>query len=57
MQKGAYKSAGISEEEFNWIGGALTDTINSQVQKDVEKALSPQIKKKETKEEDKKKTK
>jgi len=57
MQKEAYKSAGISEEEFNWIGGALTDTINSQVQKDVEKALSPRIKKKETEEEDKKKPK
>lgn len=41
MQKEAYKNAGISEEEFNWIGGALTDEINAAVQKEVEKALTP----------------
>lgn len=40
MQREAYKVAGISEEEFNWIGGALTDIINTAVQKKVEKALT-----------------
>jgi hypothetical protein len=47
MQNKAYKKAGISEEEFNWIGGALTDSINANVQKEVEKALT---KKSETEE-------
>jgi hypothetical protein len=42
MQKEAYKTAEISEEEFNWIGGALTDEINAAVQKEVEKALTPE---------------
>lgn len=28
----AYKRAGISEDEFNWIGGALADTINQEIQ-------------------------
>lgn len=41
MQNEAYKVAGIIEDEFNWIGGALTDTINAAVQKEVEKALTP----------------
>jgi hypothetical protein len=41
MQEEAYNTAGIAEEEFNWIGGALTDTINSGIQKEVEKALAP----------------
>ena len=40
MQEEAYKSGGISEIEFNWIGGALTDTINTVIQKAVEKALT-----------------
>lgn len=40
MQNEAYKVAGITEEEFNWIGGALTDDINKAVQKQVEKALT-----------------
>ncbi len=40
MQNEAYKIAGIIEDEFNWIGGALTDTINAAVQKKVEKALT-----------------
>ena len=40
MQQDVYKSAGIVEEEFNWIGGALTDSINTDIQKEVEKALS-----------------
>ncbi len=52
MQNMAYESAGITEEEFNWIGGALTDKINSDIQKDVEKALTPKSEeKKESKEE------
>lgn len=41
MQNEAYKIADITEEEFNWIGGALTDSINTVIQKEVEKALSP----------------
>jgi arginyl-tRNA synthetase len=41
MQEEAYKNAGISEDEFNWIGGALTDSINTDIQKEVEKELSP----------------
>jgi hypothetical protein len=41
MQEEAYKHAGITEEEFNWIGGALTDSINADIQKQVEKALTP----------------
>lgn len=28
----AYKKAGISEGEFNWIGGALADTANAEIQ-------------------------
>ncbi|MCK4353490.1 hypothetical protein KAW65_08810 [candidate division WOR-3 bacterium] len=28
----AYKKAPISEAEFNWIGGALTDTVNKAIQ-------------------------
>ncbi len=40
MQEKAYKNAGIVEEEFNWIGGALTDSINTDIQKQVEKALT-----------------
>ena len=28
----AYKKAKISEEEFNWIGGALADTVNTEMQ-------------------------
>jgi len=53
MQKEAYKTAGIAEEEFNWIGGALTDTINADVQKDVEKALTPESEEKKENKEDK----
>lgn len=34
-EKSAYTKAGISEDEFNWIGGALTDTINKEIQKDI----------------------
>ncbi len=41
MQEEAYKNAGIVEEEFNWTGGALTDEINTDIQKQVEKALTP----------------
>lgn len=35
----AYKVAGISEDEFTWIASALTDTVNSEVQKEIEKKL------------------
>lgn len=49
MQEEAYKKAGIAEEEFNWIGGALTDSINADIQKEVEKALTPAL---ETKKEE-----
>ncbi len=47
MQEEAYKQAEITEEEFNWIGGALTDTINADIQKQVEKALAPTMEPKE----------
>lgn len=50
LQKEAYKGSEITEEEFNWIGGALTDPINANVQKQVEKSLStpkPETEKKE----------
>lgn len=35
----AYRVAGISEDEFTWIASALIDTINSEIQKDIEKRL------------------
>jgi hypothetical protein len=35
----AYKKAGISEEEFNWIGGALADTVNREIQVWIQKKL------------------
>ncbi|HID93988.1 MAG TPA: hypothetical protein EYP60_07815 [bacterium (Candidatus Stahlbacteria)] len=35
----AYRIAGISEDEFTWIASALTDTINSEIQKEIEKKL------------------
>lgn len=38
-EKNAYKKAGITEEEFNWIGGALTDSANKDVQEKIAKAL------------------
>ncbi len=50
MQDEAYKNAGIIEDEFNWIGGALTDSINTDIQKEVEKALSPTMEPKKEKE-------
>lgn len=28
----AYNKAGLVEEEFNWIGGALADTVNAEIQ-------------------------
>ncbi len=40
IEKEAYKKVGISEEEFNWIGGALTDPINKDIQDMVAKQLS-----------------
>lgn len=38
-EKKAYKVAGISEDEFTWTASALTDTINSEIQKEIEKKL------------------
>jgi len=38
-EKDAYKKAGVTEEEFNWIGGALTDSINKDIQEEIAKAL------------------
>lgn len=35
----AYKFAGIGEEKFNWIGGALADTVNQEMQKWVQEQL------------------
>lgn len=35
----AYKKAGISEDEFNWIGGALADTVNKDIQTWVQEEL------------------
>lgn len=32
IEEEAYTKAGISEGEFNWIGGALADTLNADVQ-------------------------
>lgn len=40
VEDNAYKKANITEEEFNWIGGALTDPINKDVQDRVAKELS-----------------
>lgn len=35
----AYKKAGINEEEFNWIGGALADTANAEIQNWIQEQL------------------
>ena len=40
----AYKKAGIGEEEFTWIGSALTDTLNKDIQVQVEQRLADIIK-------------
>lgn len=40
LEREAYKEAGIAEEEFNWIGGALTDTLNKDIQKEIAKKLT-----------------
>ena len=39
LEKDAYEKAGISEEEFNWVGGALADTLNVDVQNWVQQQL------------------
>ena len=31
LEKEVYKKAGITEEEYNWIGGSLTDPINKDI--------------------------
>ena len=38
-EKNAYKKAGITEEEFNWIGGALTDPLNKDIQEKIAEEL------------------
>lgn len=38
-EKNAYKKAGITEDEFNWIGGALTDPTNKDMQEEIAKTL------------------
>jgi len=38
-EKKAYRIAAISEDEFTWVASALTDTINLEVQKEIEKKL------------------
>jgi len=40
----AYEKAGISEDEFNWVGGALTDTVNKEKQEWIAKQLEEIIK-------------
>lgn len=40
LERKAYKEAGIAEEEFNWIGGALTDTLNKDIQKEIAEKLT-----------------
>ncbi len=40
IEKEAYEKAGITEEEFNWIGGALTDPINRDIQEMVVEGLT-----------------
>ncbi|MDD5530200.1 MAG: hypothetical protein PHX21_09250 [bacterium] len=35
----AYTKAGLGEDEFNWIGGALADTINIDIQSRIQKQL------------------
>lgn len=35
----AYQKAGINEEEFNWIGGALADTVNAEIQEWIQEQL------------------
>ncbi len=34
-----YKLAGLNEENFNWIGGALADTVNKDIQKWIQTEL------------------
>ena len=36
-----YDKVGLGEDEFTWIGGALADTINEPIRKQVEEALRP----------------
>lgn len=43
LEKEAYKEAGITEEEFNWVGGALTDTLNRDVQKEIAAKLTTEM--------------
>jgi len=40
IEQGIYKKYNISQDEFEWIAAALTDSVNSEFQKRVEKELS-----------------
>jgi hypothetical protein len=40
MMDSVYVKAGISDEEFTWVGGALGDTVNREIQKKVEADLN-----------------
>lgn len=40
MEQEIYEEAGMSDEEFTWVGGALTDTINGEIQKVIAEKLS-----------------
>jgi len=39
-EQDAYRSAGLTEDAFNWIGMALTDTINADIREYVQQALT-----------------
>ncbi len=39
-EQDAYRSAGLTEDAFNWIGMALTDTINADIREYVQRALT-----------------
>ncbi|MDI6701123.1 MAG: hypothetical protein QME48_07875 [bacterium] len=40
IEQSIYKKYNISQDEFEWIAAALTDSVNSEIQKRVEKELS-----------------
>ncbi|MCD6082299.1 hypothetical protein J7J56_05365 [candidate division WOR-3 bacterium] len=39
-EQDAYRRAGLTEDAFNWIGMALTDTINADIREYVQRALA-----------------
>ena len=38
-EKDVYRKAGITEDEFNWIGGALTDPLNKDIENEINRNL------------------